>query len=447
MAKPRKDSGLRIQAVRELRFIEEEGAFAGLSRRRISNDPQFERRLTDLVSGVTRNRRWLNFLVDSFYRNTERPLDRDVRIILRLGIYELLETHTPPHAAIHECVETGKQLIGPSVGGLINGILRTVDRSRENLPVPETGDILTDLAIRFSHPDWMVNRWASRYGLKETERFLKYNNQRPVFGIRIRGAKSKDLIEGILELEVEAEKSQFFDDFVRVRQMQPILNSGLLKKGKVLIQDEGAGGVIQALDPQPGESILDLCAAPGGKSFAIADRVGVEGSVTAVDKNESRLSMLKQEAIRLSLPQIETVVADVLEIDGILDNGQYDRVLVDAPCTGLGVLSKRADLRWRKDEESVSTLAKIQKDILHSAARHVRPGGVLVYSTCTTEPEENEEIAEDFVGAHPGFTRENLGDNIKSPLLTKTGAYQSIPFRDEIDGAYAVRFRRSSAKN
>ena len=291
MAKTRKDSGLRIQAVRELRFIEEEGAFAGLSRRRITNDPQFERRLTDLVSGVTRNRRWLNFIVDAFYKNEENPLERDVRIILRVGIYELLETHTPTHAAIHECVETAKQLIGPRVGGLINGILRTVDRQRNEIPEPDTGDERLDLAIRFSHPDWMVERWASRYGLKETERFLKYNNQRPVFGIRIRGADSKDLIDGIMEMELDAEKSEFFDDYIRVRQMQPILSSGLFKKGKVLVQDEGAGGVIKALDPQPGENILDLCAAPGGKSFAIADRVGIEGSVTAVDINESRLSM------------------------------------------------------------------------------------------------------------------------------------------------------------
>lgn len=442
MVKPRKHSELRIQAVRELRFIEEEGAFAGLSRRRISNDLQFERRLTDLVSGVTRNRRWLNFLVDWFYTNIERPLERDVRIILRLGIYELVETRTPPHAAIHECVETGKQLIGPRIGGLINGILRTVDRSREDLPEPDTGDEQTDLAVRFSHPDWIVKRWVKRYGLEATEQFLKYNNQRPVFGIRVRGKKSKDLIDGIMELEFDAERSQFFDDYFRVRQMQPILNSGLFKKGKVLVQDEGAGGVIRALDPQPGENILDLCAAPGGKSFAIADLVGVDGSVTAVDKNESRLSMLEQEAKRLSLPQIRTVVADVLEIDDILENGQFDRVLVDAPCTGLGVLAKRADLRWRKDEESVSSLAKIQKDILRSAARHVRPGGVLVYSTCTTEPEENEEIADDFVMGHPGFARENLKDHIQSPLLTETGAYQSIPYRDKIDGAYAVRFRR-----
>lgn len=433
---------LRIQAFRELHLIEEHGAYAGLSRRHATADLRLERRLTDLVSGVTRHRRWLDFLIDSFYTSQNRSLDKDVRIILRLGIYELLHTQTPRHAAIFECVKTGKRLLGPRPAGLINGLLRTVDRNRDTLPVPDSGNQLTDLATRFSHPDWMVRRWLSRYGQEDTEKFLSYNNQRPVFGIRLRSDDTEHTIQTMIQLGIELTKSPYFDDFVRVGNMQALLNTGLLEKKKFLVQDEGAGGVVAVLDPQPGERILDLCAAPGAKSISIADRVGTGGLVTAVDLSESRMDMLVQEARRLGLKQIRTRVADVRAFSEPEGNAGYDRVLLDAPCSGLGVLAKRADLRWRKKEETVAELACVQIELLRSACRHVRPGGVLVYSTCTTEPEENEGIADSFIKHHPEFQKETPTELIPGQLITEQGAYQSLPFRDHIDGAYAVRFRK-----
>jgi 16S rRNA (cytosine967-C5)-methyltransferase len=433
---------LRVLAVYELNRIEQGGAYSGLSRRYDSTDPRLERRLTDLVSGVTRHRRRLDFLIASFYTGSMDSMDADVRTILRIGIYELLETQTPVHAAVNECVEAGKRIVGRRVGGLINGLLRSVDRKRESLPQPETGDKIVDMAIRHSHPDWMVRRWVSRYGLKDAVHFLEYNNERPIYGLRIRRPDDDETRELLMSSEIEGGQSPHFVDFVRVQRMQPVFNSGLMEEGRVFVQDEGAGGVIQVLDPQTDEHILDLCAAPGGKAIAMADRVGRGGLITAVDIHPSRLEMLRLEANRLDLTQIETYAMNASDMDFSEEFKMYDRVLVDAPCSGLGVLSKRADLRWRKSEEDIASLAVLQHDLLQSAARHVRPGGILVYSTCTTEPEENEDVATLFLQENPIFVRESVPGSVPPSMVTTEGSYQSIPFRDKIDGAFAVRFKR-----
>ena len=437
-----KPESLRTQAVRALLQIESEGAFTGLGRRGPTSDPRLERRLTDLVAGVTRHRRWLDFLVNFFYSGQADKLEPAIRVILRVGIFELTIAHTPAHAVINECVNAGSELVGKRATGLINGILRTVTRKISELPVPSTGDLVQDLGIQFSHPDWIVKRWISAYGEVDARKFLEYNNQRPIFGIRIREGDALTFLSSLGESGSEFEESKFFPDYVRTRRMQGLLAGDHLSSGKVLVQDEAAGGVIYALDPQRGDRVLDLCAAPGGKSLAIAERIGPTGKVVAVDMHEGRLGMLTKESDRLGLENIETRVQDARIMTLSPYESGFDRVLVDAPCSGLGVLAKRADLRWRKTEASIQELARLQNEILENASRLVRTGGVLVYSTCTTEPEENEQIAASFLKNHSEFVIESVKDCVPAELLAENGAYRTLPFRDGIDGAYAVRFRK-----
>ena len=433
---------LREEAVHELEQIEMGGAYAGLSRRLKSDSSINEGKLTDLVSGVTRWRRWLDFLVDSFLTGDPGELEPRVRILLRLGLFELLLTKTPDYAVVNEVVRTARKMVGRRVTGLINGILRTAIRQRDELPEPAGDDLADVLGIQYSHPTWMVQRWLDRYGEESTERLLKYNNQRPRFGLRLRNANRDAIRQRLKQKGVEIERSSYLDDFLRTEQLRPILQEGLIEEGEVLIQDEAAGVVVRMVGPAAGERILDACAAPGGKSVYLADLVGSTGTVVGVDRNISRLQLLDKLSKRLGIDHLSTKVADFRKLDPATVGGQFDKVLLDVPCSGLGVLSKRADLRWRKHPEEIVDLTHLQDELLESAALFVKKGGFLIYSTCTLEPEENDARVEKFLTSSKSFILDPVGDEVPDCLRTTEGYYRSIPFEHEIDGAFAARMRR-----
>jgi 16S rRNA (cytosine967-C5)-methyltransferase len=436
------EPGSRIEAVHDLERIEEQGAFAGLGRRRGRRRSADEGKITDLVFGVTRWRRYLDFLIDRFYTGSPDKLELRIRVILRIGLYELLLTREPDHAAVNEAVEAARRTVGKRATGLVNGILRSVQRSRDDLPEPDAATEAERLGIRFSHPTWMVERWLGRYGEATTVRLLASNNERPRFGLRVRDGDRPGVLETLREHGADASASPWLDDYVRVETIQPVYASGVLSDGRVLVQDEGAGAVVRALDVEPGERVLDVCAAPGGKSFYLADLVGPAGHVCAIDRSASRLRLLEREANRLGLEQIETHSADFTTLE-LSDLGlPFDRVLVDAPCSGLGVLAKRADLRWRVTPERQKGLQEIQRTLLHHAAGFVRPGGVLVYGTCTIEPEEDEEIASWFSGSHGDFVCTSVRNVLAGAIVSEGGFLRSLPHEHGIDGAFAARWIR-----
>ncbi len=432
-------SALRIDAVRELQRVEQEGSFVGLSRNKTFG-LEHERRLTDIVSGVTRLRRKLDFIIDTFYRSKSSSMESRVRIILRIGIYELLETGTPAHAAINECVKTAHSMVGHRVTGLVNAVLRTVDRSRDSLVRPTTGDDADDLAVWYSHPTWMVRRWLKRYGQTDTVKLLIHNNSRPVFGIRVRVGSVKSLVSRFATMGVDATESEYLNSFIRVDRMREIIRSGLVGLGSVLVQDEGAGLVVELLDPSPGQKILDACAAPGGKTFAIADRVTLTGRVDAMDAHAGRLSRLQKMAATLRLENVHAIHADLRTYEG---TARYDSVLLDVPCSGLGVLAKRSDMRWKRTEKDIENLTKLQDSLLDAAVGKVKRGGLLVYSTCTLEPEENEHRIDAFLKRQSSFRLEPAVSGIPGSMIDGRGMYSSLPFRDGIDGAFAARLRKT----
>jgi len=241
-----------------------------------------------------------------------------------------------------------------------------------------------------------------------------------------------------------AQESPFFEDFIRSTRLSPFFKKELVQDGTLLIQDEAAGGVVRVMDPQPGERILDACAAPGGKAIYMADRVGSTGLILGVDKNKSRVRLLESEAARLNLPQVETRVVDLRECSESEFGEPYDKVLLDAPCSGLGVLSKRADLRWRTSPEQILQLSRLQDALLDSVARFVKPGGILVYGTCTLEPEENEDRIGAFLDRNSAFTIESAADYVPNAMVNAEGFYRTLPFEHEIDGVFAVRMRKSN---
>ena len=408
-------------------------------------EPRTRRQARELVAGVTRQRRWLDFVLGEAYHGDYESMEHRLRQILRLGLYELLFQSTPTHAAVDEYVELAKQELRPGAGNLVNGVLRTIDRDREHIPVPDTGDDAEDLAVRYSHPTWMVRRWLDRFGVDETTELLRANNRRPMYGLRINPLRtSRDAVADWLdEHDVVHVDSPYLDNHLRLKRLQAIVEGGLLDDGHVAVQDESAGLVVEALDPQPGDTLIDGCAAPGGKTMHAAARMDGEGTLLAFDVNAQRLDKVTEAATTHGVPNlVRTESADLREIAEQPDPPQADRVLLDVPCTGLGVLAKRADLRWRRTLDDLEEMMALQDQLLDAGAALVRPGGLLVYSTCSIEPEENEQRVDAFLSRHDAFEVESVAERVPDEMVSDAGHLTTLPQRHRMDGAFAARLRR-----
>jgi 16S rRNA (cytosine967-C5)-methyltransferase len=347
---------------------------------------------------------------------------------------------------VNEAVELAKRIVRPKAGGLVNGILRSVLRQRDRLPEPDTGKPERDLAIRTSHPTWIARRWLDRYGESEARAMLERDNERPRYALRINTLRTTPESFGrdLDALGVEWAPSEWLDDFVLVDSLQPVLRASWLDEGRCAVQDEAAALVVRLLDPQPGETVLDVAAAPGGKALYAAMRMEDEGRVLAFDVHPARANLVREAAAAHGLTSIEVEAADLRDLAARPDAPLGDRVLLDAPCSGLGVLAKRADLRWRRTPEGIGELTDLQDELLDAAARLVRPGGLLVYSTCTIEPEENAERVEAFLARHPDFARQRADGFVPDTFVTDEGYFAALPHRHGTDGAFAARLYRTT---
>ena len=462
----------RVLAVERLLRVEADGAFvARLGARRRGEgrtDPETARAASDYVAGVTRQRRWLDFVLDRYTRGDLGALDPELLQTLRVGAYDLVVRGTAPHAAVNEAVETARALLHRGAGGLANAVLRALARDLGRLPAPDTGDRADDLAVRHSHPTWMVRRWLAAWGDDATVRFLASNNEPPRYALRAVGGPQTGgpqtggadaLLDRLAALGAEPERSRWLDDFVTVGRLQPVLRAGLLAEGACAVQDEAAGLVVRVLDPQPGDAVLDGAAAPGGKAVYAAQRMarggagadctpadrksaggGPAGRLVALDVSEAKTALVAEAAHAQGVGGVvETVAAD---LTAWTPPRPFDRVLLDTPCSGTGVLAKRADLRWNRSPDDLRDLAALQDRLLDAAARAVRPGGLLVYSTCSVEAEENDDRVRAFLDRWADFALEPVGDLVPEPV--RDGAvYRALPHVHGTDGAFAARLRRA----
>jgi 16S rRNA (cytosine967-C5)-methyltransferase len=436
------DLPARDLAVRRLLRVEGDGAHVA----RLADgagSAEAARRASDWVAGVTRQRRWLDFVVGQFYRGDVAALDPELLQALRIGTYDLVVRGVKPHAAVNEAVGTARRLLHRGAAGLANGVLRAVARAQAagTLPQPDSGDPAEDLAVRHSYPTWMVRRWLGRWGPGATVRFLEAGNEAPRYALRCTaGAAGRPELVGRLDaVGAQPEPSRWLDDFVTVGRLQPVLRGGLVEGGACAVQDEAAGLVVRALDPRPGEAVLDAAAAPGGKAVGAALRMAGQGEVLALDVSEAKARLVRQSAARQGAAIVRTAVAD---LTAWAPPRRYDRVLLDAPCSGTGVLAKRADLRWNRRPGDLAELAALQDRLLDAAAAAVRPGGLLVYATCSVEPEENEGRVESFLARTPSFTGEPVGEAVPGPFRDGD-VYRALPHVHGTDGAFAARLRRS----
>lgn len=396
----------------------------------------------EYVQNIMRRRSYLDFLIDQYASVKTSDMKAGLKNILRLGIYDLVFMDgTPDYAAINETVNLAKFSLSHKTGDLVNAILRNMQRELANLPKPKFKDRTKLIAVTFSHPEWMVERWVKRFGEREAFQLMQANNKRPQHYVRANNlrTKTKNFKLRMQKNDVEFEESDWLPGYFLVPTVRPFIEKGWLDKGFCQVQDIAAGFAPTVLHPQAGESIYDLCAAPGTKSIMMADLMNGEGSILAVDISSRRLDLLAQSALNYQAENIKIRRGDVRE----LELPEVDGILLDAPCTGTGVLSKRADLRWRRDPEGLKQAVELQKELLDSAADMVKKGGRIVYSTCSLEPEENMEQVQNFLERHDGFELEELEGFVPDEVLGDDGlSYQTFPHKHNCDGHFGVRLKR-----
>ncbi len=384
--------------------------------------------LQRLVRGTLTFRARIDHILTPYLK---KPLSRQhakLRNLLRLGAYQLQYLdRVPPYAVVSESVILARHILGDPVARLVNAVLRGVAEDREPVVFPDFDrDPVEYLAIATSHPQWLVARWIKRYGIDETRVLCEFDNAQPALTIRPNALRTTpDALREQLAIEgIEAEFSA--SDLLTVSHVGRLFQSRAYCDGLFSVQGAGAAMVVPLLDPQPGEAVLDLCSAPGGKATAMAERMKNRGFILATDLYPRRLEILKQNTHRLGVTCVCPLAADARYL---AVNRLFDRVLVDAPCSSLGILNHHPDLRWR--ECDIHGLARLQRALLDNAADYVCRGGVLVYSTCTLEPEENERVVEGFLSDHPGF-------QVTHPYL------QLPPHKTGNDGVFAARLHKTS---
>jgi 16S rRNA (cytosine967-C5)-methyltransferase len=448
-----KPTQARMLALRVLSRVEQVRAYADLSLHAALARSQLaaaDRALaTELVYGTLRWRGRLDFLLSNVSDRTLDELDPLVRSTLRVGAYQLVfSDRIPASAAVDESVRCIQAAGAERASGYVNAVLRRLAAEHGAMALPSLAtDPLGHLVHALSLPPWLAERWLAQFGAEEAAALAEGLNRVPPRSVRANRMRTSrdELLAELRTRHPDASACRLAPDgIVLGRRGDPGLDPAF-REGRFTVQDEASQLVVELLDPQLGERALDTCAAPGAKATAIAERVGASGHVVALDRHERRLGLLLRDVRRLGLENVTGETRDSSQpLPERLTTPGFDRVLVDAPCSGLGALRRNPDARWRVQPEDIPRLAELQRSILRSAAPCLRAGGALVYSTCTLLPEENEAVVEAFLRDSPGF---RLVPRARLPLALQsvaddTGIVRLFPHRHDTDGFFAARLER-----
>jgi 16S rRNA (cytosine967-C5)-methyltransferase len=404
--------------------------------------------VTELVYGTLRWRGNLDFLIAHFSDRPLEALEPPVRTLLRMGAYQLVfMDRVPNSAAVDQTVRCAHAAGVGRAAGFVNALLRRLAAKHAEVPVPSIeDDALGHLVHALSLPEWLAQRWIDRFGAEQAAALARASNAAPPVTLRasLHGQGRDALLAELRERVPGARACEHAPQGIRLGHGGDPGRDPAFIDGRFTVQDEASQLVIELLDPQPGESVLDLCAAPGAKATAIAERVGPRGRVLATDRNARRLRLVGRDARRLGLGNLGTVQADATAgLPSAAAAGSFDRVLVDAPCSGLGTLRRNPDARWRLSAEDPARFASTQAALLRTGALALRPGGVLVYSCCTFAPEETTAVVARFLAESADFRRAQ-GDVPASlaGLLGPEGTLETFPHRHDMDGFHAARLER-----
>lgn len=398
---------VREAALEILEIVEKNGAYSNLLLNTTIEKNKFSyvdaNLLTELCYGTLQRKITLDYFIESFIKKQKR-IDLWVRQLLRLSVYQMVYLDKiPDHAIINEAVKIAKKRGNKGISGFVNGVLRTIQRQG----VPSTSLIknpIEKLSIETSHPTWLVSRWIDQYGYEKTKAMCEENLQTAKQTARINLERTD--LDGILEKlaseDFLVEQSSYVPVAIKAKKGN-LVKSKAFQEGYITIQDESSMLVAYAVDPKEGERILDACAAPGGKTTHMAERMKNKGEIVALDLHDHKVKLIIENATRLGLSNIRARQMDSRTVTDHFEKESFDRILIDAPCSGLGVLKRKPDIKYTKTEQDIINLTRIQSQLLNNAATLLKNGGTLVYSTCTVDKEENQHLIRNFLQEHPEF--------------------------------------------
>lgn len=402
---------------------------------------------TDLVYGTVKWLFQIDYIIDKFSSVKLKKLSPWILNILRLGIYQLLHTDkVPVSAACNTSVDLAKRYGHQASSRFVNAVLRNVAKNIDKLPYPDKANLAEYFSVIYSHPKWMVERWIELFGIEFTEELLKSNNEIPDFTIRVNTLKTarNQLVELLHKEGIKTRIWKYIEEAVILENPASITRLKAFKNGLFQVQDESSMLVSKVLDPKEGELIIDVCSAPGGKTTHIAQLMNNKGTILARDVHPHKLKLIEDTAARLGIDIIKTEIFDACQLDDKM-LGKADRVLVDAPCSGLGIIRKKPDIKYSKNLREIDNVVSLQRKILSNAAQYVKVGGCLVYSTCTIQPEENIDNVLSFLSKNKQFKligfEELLPKNLKIDSSNE-GYIQLYPNINQTDGFFISKMIR-----
>jgi 16S rRNA (cytosine967-C5)-methyltransferase len=463
MNKPNRLPGSKPQGAREVAMnvlynVEMKGAYSGLELNQALLSSGLSRPdaalTTELVYGTIQRLNTIDYYLGGRVKGWPHKVEPWVRSLLRMSYYQLRWlTRVPAHAAVDEAVRIAKKRGHAGIAGLVNGVLRGLLREGVEAPLPEKLTPAERISLVHSHPLWLVERWIAEFGEGMTEEICAANNEHPHASARVNSirAKRSEVVSGMIDAGFEVTPSVLANAGIVTEKAGNLVHSDWYKQGFISIQDESSMLVAAVADPKPGMQVLDCCAAPGGKSMHLAERMLNQGKVIANDVHPHKEALIKQQAERLGLTCVETQTGDAMQLADRLPLLSCDIVLLDAPCSGLGVIRRKPEIKWTKTKEDIESLSVLQSQLLKSVQALVKPGGVLVYSTCTIATEENEQTIRHFLADFPEFSLDvEWSEEVLAPLRNRgklpeafDGMLQLLPQMFGSDGFFIARMRRS----
>ncbi|MFD2760500.1 16S rRNA (cytosine(967)-C(5))-methyltransferase RsmB [Lentibacillus juripiscarius] len=403
--------------------------------------------LTEIVYGTVQMQITLDYYLSPFLQ-TKKKIQPWIRNLLRMSVYQMqFLDRVPDHAIIHEAAEIAKHRGHKGIASFVNGVLRSVQRNG----VPDTSKIEDDakrLAVETSHPEWLIRRWVDMYGWRVTEDMCHANSSQKPMSVRVQPLKiSRDrAMDELHELGFETRESGFSGQGIIIDKGN-ILKTWLFDEGYVTIQDQSSMLVTEMLQAEPGMAVLDACSAPGGKVTHTAEKMENKGSVAAYDLHAKKAKQIRQKADQLGLTIINAKQGDARKLQTEHKQESFDRILVDAPCSGFGVIRGKPDIKYNKQEKDIHQLAQIQADILEQVAPLLKKGGLLIYSTCTVDKDENEHLVESFLAQHPEFVLDETFFGELPPMIQQSPGQsatglQLFPQTFSTDGFFLTRIKR-----
>jgi len=446
-ATPSRPLSPRQMAVRILNRVDEQGAYAeplldSYLSSYLPDDGRNRKLVTQIVLGTLRMRGYLDWMIEQFYHGDFPAMEGGLKNILRTALYQIFYLdRIPSYAVVNEAVRLTEAAFRGR-GALVNAVLRNIIRHRKTMRLPEQNrNLPLYIAVVHSHPRWLAEKWITFFGEDEAIRLCSAFNEIPPVMVRVNTLKDsrEAVLSEMCRTGWEAAASHYSPDGIRIgRSEHPIRDTSWFEEGRIQIQDEGSQLISRLVAPQPGDAVLDLCAGTGGKTAHLAALMGNRGKILAMDNQEKKLESLRMMNGRLGVTCVETLSRDGREPPPEHLREAFDRILVDAPCTGLGTLRRNPEIKWRLTPAEIVQSAALQSDLLDSAARYLKKGGHLVYSTCSLLPEENEDNVRAFLTRHDTFRHDRSVSTIPGNCMDQNGFMKTLPHRHDMDGFFAA---------